>query len=330
METRAVNVLENYDLEVLRTWKGRGAFLCETDKGLMILKEYTGPAARLEVQQMLLQTIRQGGYGAVELLMRNKEGELISRDQDRTPYIVKSYFEGRECNLKDMRECQLAARCMGRLHNAMCLPEEACDWNVPVYSMCGEYGKHNRELKKVRRFLREKGQKTEFEICLLHYYDFFYEKALQVLRELEENADIYEEGEIRRKGYFCHGDFQHHNLLYTGGSFAVVNFEKYLADNPVRDLYLFLRKLLEKNGWSVAMGKAILTSYQEERRLDRKDMMQLYYRFSYPEKFWKIVNFYYNNGKAWIPDRNREKLVNLLKQDEEKTRFLADYRQRID
>ncbi len=50
--------------------------------------------------------------------------------------------------------------------------------------------------------------------------------------------------------------------------------------------------------------------------------MQLYYRFAYPEKFWKIVNFYYNSGKAWIPGRNREKLENLLRQEEEKKAFL--------
>ena len=50
--------------------------------------------------------------------------------------------------------------------------------------------------------------------------------------------------------------------------------------------------------------------------------MQLYYRFAYPEKFWKIVNFYYNSGKAWIPGRNMEKLEKLFAQDKEKQDFL--------
>ena len=50
--------------------------------------------------------------------------------------------------------------------------------------------------------------------------------------------------------------------------------------------------------------------------------MQLYYRFAYPEKFWKIVNFYYNSGKAWIPGRNMEKLEKLLMQEKEKKDFL--------
>ena len=39
---RAVSLLEQYDLEVLRTRKGRGAILCETENGLYILKEYEG------------------------------------------------------------------------------------------------------------------------------------------------------------------------------------------------------------------------------------------------------------------------------------------------
>jgi hypothetical protein len=39
---RAVSLLEQYDLEVLRTRKGRGAILCETSNGLYIFKEYEG------------------------------------------------------------------------------------------------------------------------------------------------------------------------------------------------------------------------------------------------------------------------------------------------
>lgn len=174
----------------------------------------------------------------------------------------------------------------------------------------------------MRRYLREKSQKTEFEIYLLHHYDFFYEMALSAAEELQEYTADFDEEKIREKGNFCHGDFQYHNLLFTQGNFSVINFEKYMLDNPVRDLYLFLRKLLEKNSWSVSLGLNIFTAYETERSLTDEDRMQLYYRFAYPEKFWKIVNFYYNNGKAWIPGRNREKLENLLKQEAEKKNFM--------
>ena len=46
MNDRAVSVLEKYDIEVLRSWKGRGAILCETKTGVKILKEYKGSSEK--------------------------------------------------------------------------------------------------------------------------------------------------------------------------------------------------------------------------------------------------------------------------------------------
>ena len=48
MNDRAVNLLEQYEIEVNRTWKGRGAILCDSNKGLLILKEYCGPADKVD------------------------------------------------------------------------------------------------------------------------------------------------------------------------------------------------------------------------------------------------------------------------------------------
>ena len=104
----------------------------------------------------------------------------------------------------------------------------------------------------------------------------------------------------------------------------VVNFEKCLPDSPVRDLYLLLRKLLEKSNWSVSLGSSLLEAYEEVRPLDVLSRIDLYYRLAYPEKFWKIVNFYYNSGKAWIPGRNQEKLEKLVSQEKEKEHFLEE------
>lgn len=322
MNDRAVSIFENYDVKILGTAKGRGALLAETEQGWLILKEYRGSEARLEIQEKLLLAVRDAGFTGVEQLLRNKEGELLSRDQDRTAYIVKTWFEGRECNLRDVKECQNAVRALGRLHLAMEQPQLAAQYGGHPFSLEKEYARHNRELKKVRRYLREKGRKSDFERFLLHHYDRFYEKALETEEQLKTEAGNGADAADDARGCFCHGDFQHHNLLCCRDGFAVINFEKYLPDNPVRDLYLFLRKLLEKNAWSSSIALSIMTAYETQRTLSDQDRKQLYYRFAYPEKFWKIVNFYYNSGKAWIPGRNREKLENLLRQEPEKKAFL--------
>ena len=322
MNDRSVGLFDNYEIEVNRTWKGRGAILCESDKGLLILKEYNGPVNKIFFQDTLLKHIREAGFPLVESILRTKEDELIVYDQDQIPYIVKSYFEGKECNNRDNEECAQAVRVLARLHNCADLSEWENLSSQPVFHIEKEYEKHNKELKKVRRFLREKSQKTAFEIYLIEHYDYFFDRALQVTEEMRYYMKERKSANLEEFPIVCQGDYQYHNIIRTSAGMALINFEKCIRDNPVRDLYLFMRKLLEKNNWSQTLGDILICSYDEEKTLSEEDYMQLYYRFAYPEKFWKIVNFYYNSGKAWIPGRNMEKLEKLFAQDKEKQDFL--------
>lgn len=321
MNDRAVSVLDSYDFEVIRTQKSRNAILCETNKGWVILKEYKGPGFRLELMEKLLHDTAQNGFLQIEGLIRNKEGDLLSLDQEQNPCIVKTWPGGRECSLKDGQECRMAVTVLADMHKAMCLPEFAAQSGLHAQSLLEEYEKRNRELKKVRKFLRDKGQKTPFEIYLQQNFDVFWEEALRVTEEVREYGSVLDGQECEQDGTFCHGDFQHHNLM-CAGSVSVINFEKFALDCQMRDLYLFLRKLLEKTNWSVPLARGLLDVYSKEKKLSAADMLQLYYRFAYPEKFWKIVNFYYNSGKAWIPGKNMEKLEKLLALNNVKKDFL--------
>ena len=88
----------------------------------------------------------------------------------------------------------------------------------------------------------------------------------------------------------------------------------------------------EKAPGKERLGKecGLLDAYEKENRLTREEHVQLCYRLSYPEKFWKIVNFYYNTGKAWIPGKNMEKLEKIHLQEKEKINFLQAYKKKYD
>ena len=321
MKPKAVNVLERYDLEVLRTWKVRGAILCESDKGLFILKECNSSKEKLLLQDAFLAFLRERGFLQAEELFRNRDGELLSRDVDGTGYIVKTYVEGRECSIGGSREALsdgcTAMRTLARLHRLSgdfmdSFDEE--ERRVPL--VLQEFEKHNRELKKVKRFLKEKGQKSDFEHFLQRHYDLFLEQAVTVLEELKRET-VRDVNQI-----LCHGDFQYHNVLFCGNDVRLMNFEKCVRDDRSRDIYHFSRKMLEKSDWQAEVGEALLNAYEKELKLTQEDGRWLYYRFSYPEKFWKIVNYYYNRGKAFIPDKNREKLEVLLEQEARRKNFI--------
>ncbi len=118
MNDRSINLLENYDIEVLRTWKGRGAILCETKQGTYIWKEYTGRREKALFQDALLTMVKDKGFEKVESILKNKEQELLTKDTDGTSYILKTYLEGRECNVRDAEECVLAVETLAEFHNA--------------------------------------------------------------------------------------------------------------------------------------------------------------------------------------------------------------------
>ena len=322
MNDRTVSILEQYDFSVEKTWKGRGSILFETNEGVYILKEYKGALSRLSFIAQRLQKIRENGYTDIEEIVPNKEGEYFCTDYDRSTYIVKRYFEAKECNIRERVECLKGIQALGRLHNAMTGIVVGDSLEVDSLPLLFELRKRNTELRRVRRYLNEKGQKSEFERFLQKNYDFFYEKAVKTV-ELLEKENLKEWCKtIERKQSYCHGDYQYHNILMNDSDCYIINFEKMALDNPVKDVYFFARKLLEKNNWDLVLGRELIRTYNEERNLQEEDLLQLKYRFLYPEKFWKIVNFYFNSPKTWISCKNTEKLEILLYQEEVKNTLI--------
>lgn len=359
MNDRALSLLEHYDIEVLRSRKGRGTFICDTNSGSVILKEYSGNPQKLLLQQQLLEQIRQKGLVRTEMLLPDREGQLFVKDGEGSCYILKTWEEGSECNIYDGRECVEAIRLLARLHlsmqpgqgvqflksaqptEEMCVREsvqptegvQSGETVLPLYSPLKEYEKHNRELARVWTYLKKKGQKQVFEIRLLSVMEHFTRQARAVTEhwrplEQERLLELERMPEQKRPLTFCHGDYQHHNILKTRDGWYLVNFEKMQADDPIRDIYLFMRKVMEKNNWLEPLGRELLTVYESIRPLEDYSRTDLYYRFAYPEKFWKIANFYYNSGKAWIPEKNLEKLEKVIRQEEEKQTFLRAVFQR--
>lgn len=324
MNDRVLAVLEKYDIEVLRSWKGRGAILCETKTGIKILKEYKGSEERLQMQQQLLKEIKGNGFFNVEEILPSKEGNLLVKDEDMNSYYLKEYQEGKECNIRECQESSYVTEQMALLHKAMELPLFVKEKNMIPYSLEAEFEKHNKELIKIKKYLKTKRGKNDFEYFLYQNFDTFLEKAEKILGEVKQTTVLNKKQEFTRKGCLCHGDFQHHNTILCQKGIYFINFEKYVFDSPMRDLSLFFRKMMEKNNWSKELGLFVLQSYEKQKKLSQEDKYQLYFRLSYPEKFWKIANFYYNSSKVWIPAKNMEKFEKILRQEEQKYLFLEN------
>lgn len=318
--------LEQYDLTVLRSGKGREAMLCETNRGLMLLKEYSGTEERIEAEAWLLDRLSEKNVKA-DSYVRNKDGKVITTTADNKRYYLKNWPEGQEIDIKSAAGIDLAVKTLAILHmkmNEVTVPEEIVFTQGRSFEE--DIRRHHKELKHIRGFIRSKRRKSDFELKVLECFDLFYEQGERTL-EYIISEDCFEGAKIQGKqnvNTLCHGNFNQHNILVNGKGAFVTNFERVAYNNQITDLYLFMRKCMEKQNWNSELGMHMLREYNKVKPMTPGEKRVLYILFLYPEKFWKIVNHYYNGNKSWISQKSIVKLQSLVELELKRQSFLCE------
>ncbi len=104
----------------------------------------------------------------------------------------------------------------------------------------------------------------------------------------------------------------------------MINMSKINYAPAIQDVYDYLRKVMEKNNWNIDLGRKVLAEYESEKIINQEEHNILKIMFSYPEKFWKIINYYFNSNKAWYSEKNEEKLKQLQNQEEIRKKFIEN------
>lgn len=310
-----LGTLAQYELTADRSARTRGALLCYTSQGLLILREFHGSEKKLKKQQELLLHLRECGMN-IDYFLQNSQESLVSRDKDQLAFTLQHWYEGRECDTKSRDDIIKSVRTLARLHILMKMePVE----EYRERSLRDEYLRHNQELRKIRKFIRKKGASCVFEKDYLASVEWFLQRAQYAVELLDETEyDILRE-QAWKEGQVCHGEYNQHNVLMLKGedeAVAVTNFSRWNFDIQMADLYRFMRKILEKHNWNLNLAQEMLREYHRIRPISKAEWQNLRVRFTYPEKYWKLANYYYSHKKVWISEKNVEKLQNLIRQRE--------------
>ena len=313
-------MIDKYDVNVNSTRKVRGAIFYDTDQGPFLLKEVNFAEKRIPVLYDLSNELYKKGYERADGIIKTKEGEFFCTDEDGTKFILKKWFHGKECDHQRETEILDGVRNLALLHRTM----EECE-NVPLYekeSLDQEYFRHNRELKKVRAFIRERPMKGKFELAFLKHFEAMYQWATAATVQLEESGYKQLLEQCRQEKKLAHGEYNYHNILMTSEGVATTNFEHFYCGIPISDLYDFLRKTMEKNQWNLSLGHKMIDTYSRILPLSTAEIEYLALCLAYPEKFWKVANSYYRSSKSWISTKNMEKLDMAVLQVQKKQEFL--------
>ena len=312
-------ILDQYDFTVNGITKGRGIHICDTSQGMKILTPFRGSRERALLLDEILKYLKAQGL-AVEQICRTRENEVLAKDEAGSSYLLKDMFDGSECSARNTQDMIGAVEALAHLH--LCL--EKCPIEIPEFmnneknSLSFLYEKHYHELIKGKNYVKSRKRKNEFEMKFQKEYPHFMEQAKQSVEML-----LLCEKELKGR-HLCHGDFNHHNVLQTKNGWQIINFENMSINLPMSDLANFLRKMMEKNDWDCELGTELIRAYDNVRRVSEEEYRQLYMLLLFPEKFWKIANHYFNSHKAWLCERDIEKLDRMMEQESARTLFLEN------
>lgn len=324
MYNREEEILEQYELEIRSTAKGRGALNCDTDKGTMLLRQFRGSKERAVFLYDILNFLYEQGFLA-ETIFPAKDGEVLVKDEiGDCFYLLKNWYLGRECDVKSRDDILAAVQTLAKLHSlTKCYKKDIPEFlKADANSLLNEYERHNRELNKVKNYIRGKNKKNEFEMLFMKVYENYKVQAKEVTEQLKNQLEKLDETARGQMWGLSHGDYNQHNVLYSQGEWVLLNFEKMSYDILVQDLANFMRKILEKYNWNTGLGFEMITTYDSIRKLLPEELEQLYLRLAYPKKYWKIANHYCSSRKSWISGRDIEKLEKVIEQEPQREQFL--------
>lgn len=317
-------LLEQYDVNIISTFRSRGTFQCETDQGLALLKEYHNSLRKLAMEFEWKNRLAQAGFSSTDQYFLSKEQSLVVYDRYHTPFILKHYFHGRECNLNDPQDIYAACKNLARLHKISASVSETPFDHPFTESIEHLFIRRNQELRTIRKYISKVTKKKEFELLYTECFSSYYAEAVHALEALQSMKISGREPVCG----VCHGAYHQHNILMLpDGSVATIGFESLCYQPYLMDFYLFMRKTMEKNHYDYHLFEVGLSGYQEYLSVDISDLRFIYLLFLYPEKFWKLSNQYYNHRKSWISPKMVEKLERIPQQDAERQAFLSFFSQ---
>ena len=329
MIDNVIQIIEKFDLKLINYYRGRGAYICETNKGVKLLKEMESTVNRIKFNYYIKKHLIDKGYNNVDQYL--KVGDKPYCEIGEKKYILKNWYNGRECNFFDVFEIIKASNNLATVHNN--LIKVKFDEKLNVYDdtdkLIIDLKRHLIELKKIRKFIRSQSKWTEFDILFLENYLYFNEKAEEAISGIKHAYNHELRMKVKASKTICHGQYNQHNILVVGNDYMTVNFDKSIIQLQAFDLYQLIRKVMEKNNWDIAIGLKMIEEYNKERTLSNDELKFIYFMLMYPEKYWKISNYYFNKRKAWKSKRNINKLKKLTDQQINKKEFLKKFASNI-
>lgn len=288
----------NYGLEVKSLSPYKDMSTVVTSSGRKVLKRIPFSTERIKFVHGAKEHLARNSFDNVDRFLCTLSGDPYFI-YNNSCYTLVDFIDGRESSFDNDNDVKIAAKVLARMHRASrgFLVTEGCKVQDELGKMPCYFEKRLEDIKKMRKQAR-KG-KTRFDEMFLQYSNYFIKVGARTLEELalSDYASLVEK--TRKEALFCHHDYTHHNIIMGGENVIVTNFDYCCYELRVYDIANFIRRKMRKCDWDISKTELILECYNSVEPLSREELSVMGIILQFPQKFWRVVNRYYNSRRSW-------------------------------
>ena len=324
MQVLDKEIAENYGLDVKNIVPYKDTWLAVTQQGRKVVRKIPLSPGRLKFVHGAKEHLICNGFTGVDRYLCTLSGEPFF-NFDNSCYTLIDFVDGRESSFDNDGDVQRAAISLAEMHRASrgYVAPAGCKvqndlGKLPVY-----FKKRLEDIKKLKK--QAKKGTGRFDQLFLQYADFFIDLGEKSIAELaESNYDRLAEN-TGKEGLFCHHDYTHHNIMMAGERTVIMNFDYCCHELKVYDIANFIRRKMRKCEWDISKSEIIINSYNSREKLDENDLDVMRIILQFPQKFWRVINRYYNSRRSWSEKSFVNRLQEVIDETGPHMQFLKDY-----
>jgi CotS family spore coat protein len=291
-------VSEVFGLEVRNLVPYKDTFMIVTPQGRKVIRKMPFSPERLSFVHGAKEHLAGNGFTGVDRYLCTLNGEPCF-SFDNSCYTLVDFIDGRECNFDNDLDVKRAAAALAEMHKASrgYVEPAGCKVQDDLGKLPGYFLKRLDDIRKMRK--QAKRGKGRFDQLFLEHVDYFFEMGESATEELSLSGYGRLVEKTREEGLFCHHDYTHHNILIEEEKVSLVNFEYCCFELKIYDIANFIRRKMRKCEWDISKTVLIIDSYNSIEPLSTDDMAVMKIILKFPQKFWRVVNRYYNSRRSW-------------------------------
>jgi CotS family spore coat protein len=331
VEELSQQVAEGFGFKQKSYVRGRGIFICTTDRGIKGIRQVVVNHGKILFQHGAQEHLYNNGFQQIDRFILSTQNTPFYIHDGKT-YIMTEWIEGRECDFDREQELQMAVSALAYMHQASkgFIPIEGSKIRSELGRLPEQLQRRIAELARMRKLARRQSSLSRFDILFLTNYEYYYTLCGEAIKTLENSGYTQLAAQVEAEKSFCHHDYTNRSVrINHQGQAYVKDFQQCCYDIPISDLANIMKRYMRKCEWDRVKAQRVIEIYHEICPITYEEFQVLTVMLKFPHRFWRVCNRYYNSRRTWNSEILCNRLQEIIVQKEKHKIFIdsLDFRQ---